>query len=197
MACAISRSRSRWDVKRLSARGATGPRRCGGTSPTGRGQVVAGPNARVETGPFLSASTVNTPVAIASATHWRPAASKARRQTGQQNTCRLPPSRRGVNPFPHHRQMVSVTVAGWTAICSRLRRVRHRIPSPRAAALRNAGSARFQWHRSPPVPARCWRARGSSVVCCRLSAEPRIDLRAALLPLRSDQVSKPSRQLPG
>jgi hypothetical protein len=61
-------------------------------------------NARVAAGASLSASTVNTPEAIASATHRRPAASKTLRQAGRQNTCRLPPSRRGVNPFPHQRQ---------------------------------------------------------------------------------------------
>ena len=65
---------------------------------------MAGTNARVGVGPFLSSRTVNTPVAIASATHRRPAASKPLRQTERQNTWRLPPSRRGVNPFPHQRQ---------------------------------------------------------------------------------------------
>ena len=38
---------------------------------------MAGTNARVGVGPFLSSRTVNTPVAIASATHRRPAAFEA------------------------------------------------------------------------------------------------------------------------
>jgi hypothetical protein len=71
-------------------------------SDIGAGEISISSNARVPAGPVLSAFTVSIPVAIASATHRRPAASKARRQTGRQKTCRLPPSRRGVNPFPHY-----------------------------------------------------------------------------------------------
>jgi hypothetical protein len=41
------------------------------------------------------------PAAIASATHRRPAASKARRQHGRQNTCRFPPVERGVKRQRH------------------------------------------------------------------------------------------------
>jgi hypothetical protein len=52
-----------------------------------RNEVAAGTNARIaKKWPVLSASTVNTPVVIASATHGRPAASRSRRQTGWQNT---------------------------------------------------------------------------------------------------------------
>ena len=79
-------------------------RRCEGTPPTGAGEAAAGTNARVAAGPCLSASTVNTPVAIASATHRRPAASKPLRHAGRQNSCRLPPSLRGAKPLPHQRQ---------------------------------------------------------------------------------------------
>src|SRR5271155_329866 len=49
-------------------------------------------NAGVAAEASLSAPTVNTPEAIAWATHRRPAVSKALRQAGRQNTCRRPPA---------------------------------------------------------------------------------------------------------
>ena len=72
--------------------------------PTGAGGTAAGSNARVVTEAFLSASMLTAPVAIASASHRRPALSTSLRQAGRQNTCGLPPSRRGVNRFPHQGQ---------------------------------------------------------------------------------------------
>jgi hypothetical protein len=47
--------------------------------------MAIGSNARVAAAPFLSESRVSAPLAIASDTHRRPAASKALRQTGRQN----------------------------------------------------------------------------------------------------------------
>ena len=76
----------------------------GGASIFGAGEIVVGGNARVAVAPFLSASKVNTPAAIASATHRRPAASNALRHAGRQNTWRLPPLRRGAKPLLHQRQ---------------------------------------------------------------------------------------------
>jgi len=104
IARAIARSRFCWGVWRLSTRGATGTGYGESTSPSNAGEVAAGTNARVAAGPFLSASTVNTPAAIASATHRRPAASKPLRHAGRQNRCRLPPSLRGAKALPHQRQ---------------------------------------------------------------------------------------------
>ena len=82
---------------------------------TGAGELSPGTNPRVAAAPFRRWPTVKNPAAIASATHRRPAASKARRQAGRQNTCRLPPSRRGANAFPHHTQIeASASVMGYS-----------------------------------------------------------------------------------
>jgi hypothetical protein len=85
--------------------------------------ILAETNARVPATPILSSLTVNILVAIASATHRRPAASRRLRQSGRQNIWRLPPLRRGVNPLPHQRQARSpACVATANAKTDRLNR---------------------------------------------------------------------------
>ena len=66
--------------------------------------AAAGTNARIAAGSVLEFLHVQHPDGDRFGYHRRAAASKVLRHAGRQNTWRLPPLRRGVNPFPHQRQ---------------------------------------------------------------------------------------------
>ena len=89
-----------------------------GSGGLGTGRSVWGgilrtpPNARVVLAAFLRSGMVRVPLASAQDTHRRPAASYARRQTGRQKCCVLPPVVRGSKLLPHLRQVVAVEFSG-------------------------------------------------------------------------------------
>ena len=132
---------------------------------TGAGETASGSNARVVTAPFRSASRVNVPAAIASATQRRPAASKARRHTSWQNICGLPPLTRGANPFPHHMHarsggsgpVIASLIFPAYAASARLRRLRAGAPPagppgrPASAVRDDRRTSRRRLHRRLPA----------------------------------------------